>query len=84
MLGEALNPTLDKQIKDIIIYKFPQISHVHHLRAHRYGDHVEVTLHVMLPSQMNLKKAHDIAALIEDELRTQCHIEPTVHIDPLS
>ena len=84
MLGEALDPTLDKKIKNIITNTFPQISHVHHLRAHRYGDHVEVTLHIMLPSNMNLKQAHDIAAHIEHELRIKCHIEPTVHIDPLS
>ncbi len=83
MLGEAPDTSLDKKIKEIIYHNFPQVSHVHHLRVHRYGDHVEVTLHIMLPAHMNLEEAHDIVAFIEDELRTKCQIEPTVHIDPL-
>ena len=83
MLGEAPDRNLDKKIKDIITHNFPQVSNVHHLRVHRYGDHVEVTLHIMLPAHMNLDEAHHIAVSIEDELRTKCQIEPTVHIDPL-
>jgi cation diffusion facilitator family transporter len=83
MLGEAPDTTLDKKIKGIIRHNFPQVSNVHHLRVHRYGDHVEVTLHIMLPAHMNLDEAHDICTFIEDELRKQCQIEPTVHIDPL-
>jgi len=83
MLGEAPDRNLDKKIKKIITHSFPQVSNVHHLRVHRYGDHVEVTLHIMLPAHMHLEEAHNIATLIEDELRKKCQIEPTVHIDPL-
>jgi cation diffusion facilitator family transporter len=84
LLGESPDPSLAKKIKDTISQKFPMVSHVHHIHTHRYGDHVEVTLHIMLPGTMNLKKAHDIAAVIEDELRVNCHVESTVHIDPLT
>ncbi len=83
MLGEAPDRNLDKKIKEIITHNFPQVSNVHHLCVHRYGDHVEVTLHIMLPAHMNLDEAHHISASIEDELRTKCQIEPTVHIDPI-
>ena len=83
MLGEAPDRNLDRKIKEIITHNFPQVSNVHHLRVHRYGEHVEVTLHIMLPAHMNLDEAHTIAVSIEDELRTKCQIEPTVHIDPL-
>ena len=84
MLGEAPDTNLEKKIKGIIHHNFPQVSNVHHLCVHRYGDHVEVTLHIMLPAHISLGEAHDIAVSIEDELRIQCQIEPTVHVDPLS
>lgn len=83
MLGEAPDKNIEKKIKGIIHHNFLQVSNVHHLRVHRYGDHVEVTLHIMLPAHMSLGEAHDIAVSIEDELRIQCQIEPTVHVDPL-
>lgn len=60
----------------------PLVRRVHHVHFHRYGDHVEVTLHVELPGNMSLEDAHRIATLIENEIRRRLGYEATVHVEP--
>jgi cation diffusion facilitator family transporter len=82
LLGEHPGSALKETIETLIETEFPEVSHVHHLHIHRYGDHIEATLHIMLPATMNLQEAHDIAQSIEKKLRDHCQIEATVHMDP--
>lgn len=82
LLGEHPGSALERKIETLIQNEFPQVSDVHHLHIHRYGDHMEATLHVMLPATMNLQEAHDIAQGIEKKLREQYQIEATIHMDP--
>ena len=55
---------------------------VHHIHFHKYGDHVEVTLHIKLPGEITLNEAHKIATLIENEIREKLGYEATIHIEP--
>lgn len=82
LLGEEICPLLKKQIEEIIKENFKCVSDVHHFHIHRYGEHVELTFHIMLPSDMKLKEAHDVVADIEEMLRDEMKIESTIHIDP--
>jgi cation diffusion facilitator family transporter len=82
LLGEELDPVLENRIKKLVRKVAPAASQVHHLHIHRYGDHIELTLHIMLPSNVSLKEAHDIAEAIEEALRKKMKIEATVHMDP--
>lgn len=83
LLGEEPCPLLKKQIEEIINENFPFVSNVHHFHIHRYGDHVELTFHIMLPSDMKLKEAHDIVVNIENILKKEMNIESTIHMDPV-
>ncbi len=56
---------------------------VHHIHMHKYGDHVEVTLHIRLPPEISVSEAHDIASRIEGRLRDRFGWEVTVHVEPL-
>ncbi len=56
---------------------------VHHIHMHKYGDHVEVTLHIRLPPEISVSEAHDIASRIEGRLKDRFGWEVTVHVEPL-
>lgn len=83
LLGEAPDRPFRENISRIVAEVAPQATHVHHLHVHRYGDHTELTFHVMLPSDMRLKEAHAVADSIERAIRRELHIATTVHVDPL-
>lgn len=54
----------------------------HHFHLHRYGDHIELTFHIIIDPDLSLKQAHDRANRIEKELREQLDIEATIHMEP--
>ncbi len=82
ILGERPDPRLEEQVRSLINQTAPVVSCVHHLHLHRYGDHVEVTLHVKLPQCMNLEEAHELASRLEEAIRTELNWEPTIHLEP--
>jgi divalent metal cation (Fe/Co/Zn/Cd) transporter len=49
---------------------------------HRYGDHIEMTLHIKLPDEMTLQDAHEIATRVEVRLRAERGIVSTIHMEP--
>jgi cation diffusion facilitator family transporter len=55
---------------------------VHHLHVHRYGDHVEITIHARVPGDMTVAQSHRIATRLEDAIRAKVQAETTVHIEP--
>jgi len=83
MMGEQVDGELDKKIREVVEEVAPGIKNVHHLHLHRYGSHREVTLHLHMPPDMTVRRAHDIASQIEQALRTTLSLEATVHMEPL-
>ncbi|MEM2606899.1 MAG: cation transporter dimerization domain-containing protein, partial [Ignisphaera sp.] len=71
-------------IKNIVYRLSNEIKDVHHIHIHRYGNHVEVTLHIKLNPETPLKKAHEIASEIEKSIRDELGWEATVHVEPIS
>ena len=59
-----------------------ETADVHHIHVHRYGDHVEVTMHAYMPDDYSLKQVHDLVDRAEDALRRGLSVEPTIHVDP--
>ena len=61
----------------------PEIKGMHELLIHDYGPaHADVSLHVEMSSQLDMVTAHeDYYRSIEDELKSQCHCDVTIHID---
>ena len=83
IFGEKTDPAIEANIRNLAQNIAPSASCIHHVHVHRYGDHVELTLHCKLPPEMNLKEAHDLATTMEEAIRKELQIEPTIHIEPL-
>jgi len=49
---------------------------------HRYGDHLEITLHARLNENTNILDAHTLSTKLEQELRKALNADTTVHIEP--
>ncbi|MBN1454849.1 MAG: cation transporter, partial [Methanomicrobia archaeon] len=83
IFGEKTDPAIEAKIRTLVLNNAPTASCIHHIHVHRYGDHVELTLHCKLPPEMNLKEAHDLATTMEEAIRKELQVEPTIHIEPL-
>ncbi|MEI6633162.1 MAG: cation diffusion facilitator family transporter [Chlamydiota bacterium] len=81
-LGEAPGPDLERRIMDIITSTAPEVTDVHHLHAHKYGDHVELTVHLCFPPGMSIETAHAISGKVKYELKRDLNVEPTTHLEP--
>jgi len=82
LLGEAPDESLRQAVLDSVHKEAPEVADVHHLHLHRYGQAVEITLHLRLPASMSVGKSHEISHRIEERLRQDLRVEPTVHIEP--
>lgn len=54
----------------------------HHFHLHTYGDHSELTFHIMLKGDLDITTGHEIATQIEIAIRDQMGIESTIHVEP--
>ncbi len=55
---------------------------MHHIHLHTYGDHIELTLHIYLPANYNLKESHDLCNKLEDAIKDKYGYTSTIHVDP--
>ena len=83
MIGKSADEKTINEIRELVDSIIEREVHLHHVHMHIYGDHKELTCHIKLPPDMPLKKAHDIANHIEDQIRDQMNIEATIHMEPL-
>ena len=57
----------------------------HRLRTRRTGSHRQIDLHVTVPGEMAIGKAHDVAEHIERDIMAQLpHTDVLVHVEPAS
>jgi cation diffusion facilitator family transporter len=57
------------------------IGRIHHVHMHRYGDHVELTLHARAPGATSLARAHRLASTLENRIRDELGYEATIHME---
>lgn len=81
LLGKAPSKAEVRELIEVVKKACPEARRVHHVHFHRYGDHVEVTLHVELPGEMSLKDAHEVATRVENAIRKELGYEATVHVE---
>ncbi|MEM0453845.1 MAG: cation diffusion facilitator family transporter [Sulfolobales archaeon] len=81
-LGYSLPTSVEDNIRRDVLATSKKISDVHHIHVHKYGEHVEVTLHVRFPPSISISEAHRIATQIEKELKEKYSWEVTVHMEP--
>lgn len=82
LLGEKADNLLVDKLNEIIHNIMPELGDAHHIHLHRYGDHLEITLHIRMDKNLDVQSAHDIASLIENKIREELKAEATIHIEP--
>ncbi|MBN2406267.1 MAG: cation transporter [Elusimicrobia bacterium] len=82
LLGESVGKDLRESIIRILCLTEPRVKNVHHIHIHRYGDHVELTLHVILPGDMALDEVHGITNRLEDAVKAGLNMTVTIHAEP--
>ena len=83
IIGEEPDEKLIKIIHELANRVYPEDMQIHHIHCHNYGRHRELTFHIMLPQDMELKDAHDIATEFEKMIQEDSGIETTIHLEPL-
>ncbi|MDA3891906.1 MAG: cation diffusion facilitator family transporter [Salinivirgaceae bacterium] len=89
ILRDAINRLLGEIPDDELILKIHKITAdlnfdvcPHHFHMHKYGNHIEMTFHILLAPELSLEQAHDQANLIEKDIRDKLDIEATIHMEP--
>jgi cation diffusion facilitator family transporter len=67
VLDTSLAPSQLDAIKALAL-EFPEIFDIHKIRTRRIGFYVAVEAHIILDGDLTLKRAHDIATVLENEL----------------
>jgi cation diffusion facilitator family transporter len=80
IIGEAPKKEIIDNIKKLAS-NVKGVEDVHNIEVHDYGDYKVVTLHLEV-GDMDIKRAHDIASLVEDKIKKEMNISTTVHLEP--
>jgi divalent metal cation (Fe/Co/Zn/Cd) transporter len=82
LLGEQPENQLILEINELI----KRVSDIeicpHHFHLHTYGDHRELTFHILLDGSLDIATGHEIANRIEKAIREEMDIEATIHVEP--
>ena len=82
MMGEVPDKELIAYIEETCKKESVLNMKPHHIHLHRYGEHIEMTMHIKLPDDMPLLDAHEIASRVEDRLLEEKGISSTIHMEP--
>lgn len=82
MLGESPEDGLVETVNAVCRRESLLDLDPHHFHLHRYGDHIEMTMHIRLPDNMTVYDAHEIATRVEKRLLEENNIVITIHIEP--
>ena len=83
LLGEPPDPTFVKEIEKIVL-SYKNVIGVHDLIIHSYGANIKIiSLHVEVPSDVNILEIHDTIDNIEKYLNNKFNCESIIHMDPL-
>ena len=83
ILGEAPSEEIVKQITDVVD-KYDGALGIHDMVVHNYGPgRIIASLHIEVDGAVNVFETHDMIDTIEKDLRENCGIEATIHMDPI-
>ena len=83
ILGEAPSEEIVKQITDVVD-KYEGALGIHDMVVHNYGPgRIIASLHIEVDGSVDVFETHDMIDTIEKELREECGIQATIHMDPI-
>ncbi|MBN2214562.1 MAG: cation transporter [Bacteroidales bacterium] len=83
LLGERPSSELISRIEEIAKRTAGRDLYLHHFHIHVYGSHKELTFHIRVPEEMNIKETHQMADEIELKIFKELNIRATIHAEPL-
>lgn len=83
LMGESPDENLLLEVKKIVSTASEVHLVPHHFHIHNYGKHSELTFHIKVDGDINIKDGHDIATEIEKKIKQKMGIEATIHIEPV-
>ncbi len=83
LLGGQPDARLVKEVRLLIDKVSDREICPHHFHLHTYGDHRELTFHIMLEGNLDIESGHNVANKIEEALRKEMNIEATIHVEPI-
>lgn len=81
LIGEKPEESFIEKLRDIVRKDTYYNVQLHHIHLHRYGNHRELTFHIVLPGEMQLKQAHNIATQLEEKINSEMSVETTIHLE---
>jgi len=90
ILKESISPLIGEDSDEELVNKINKFAsecygkdmNIHHVHTHEYGDHIEVTFHMVFPKDITLQEAHDDATMLEHRIYNDLGIHATIHMEP--
>ena len=82
LIGEDSDEELMVKINTFASECYGKDMNIHHVHTHTYGDHIEVTFHMVFPKNITLQDAHDDATMLEHRIFNDLGIHATIHMEP--
>ncbi len=89
VINDSVRPLFGEPPSDETVNKIKKIGkeiydgdlRPHHFHIHSYGNHTEITFHVELPSNMEIREADKIISEYTGKIREQMDIFATIRVD---
>ena len=82
LIGEAPTRELRRRIRQLAA-EVPEVDAVHDVMVHSYGTLLVISLHVEVPVELDVIRAHDVAEQVERLLAERLRAVVVVHVDPV-
>ncbi|MBQ4274095.1 MAG: cation transporter [Clostridia bacterium] len=83
ILGEAPSEEIVKEITETVD-RYEGALGIHDMVVHNYGPgRIIASLHIEVDGSVDVFETHDMIDTIEKDLRENCGIEATIHMDPI-
>ncbi len=83
LIGEAPSPHLLAEIREAAL-TVKAVDEVHDVMVHSYGGLIATSLHIEIPAETGLTRAHDIVEEVETVLNDRFGGFAVVHVDPVN
>lgn len=81
LLGSAPQKAYIQKVQKIA-QTVPNVSNVHDIILHQYGENKILSLHIEVPTNLSLRNAHEIAEEVESKIECELKTHTTVHYEP--
>ncbi|MEN8138179.1 MAG: cation diffusion facilitator family transporter [Bacteroidota bacterium] len=82
LIGEEPEKKLVDKLHGFANECYGKDMNIHHIHMHSYGDHIEVTFHMVFPKTITLQDAHDDATMLEHRIYNDLGMYATIHMEP--